>query len=235
MKLSLLTLIMCASSASISVADAKRFSGRGPFETTEGLAERRLEEFEMSIPTPTEESPAESIEKQLKENGVDEATISTVMKALKEKGVDETVMKALDGGTKMTGSQREECAAGVKMIFLVAALLPGELFPGLETLIDLLLCGPKEETKEETCVAAGGSCGELSGVSGDCCDKLSCALDESASKIAGELVRTCQDCTMSSPPAGCEYVECGMWGETCDDSGDCCNQLICLSGKCDVC
>jgi len=228
MKLSLLTLIMCASSASISVADAKRFSGRGPFETTEGLAERRLEEFEMSIPTPTEESPAESIEKQLKENGVDEATISTVMKALKEKGVDETVMKALDGGTKMTGSQREECAAGVKMIFLVAALLPGELFPGLETLIDLLLCGPKEETKEETCVAAGGSCGELAGVSGDCCDKLSCAPDED------EPGRICKDCTGSSPPLECEFVECGLVGETCDDSGDCCNQLICSSGKCAI-
>jgi len=229
MKPSLLTLIMCASSASIGFANAKRFAGRSPYETTEGLTERRLDEIEMSIPTPTEESPAESIEKQLKENGVDEAEISTIMEALKEKGVDETVMKALDGGTKMTGSQREECAAGVKMIFLVAALLPGELFPGLETLIDLLLCGPKEET----CVAAGGSCGELAGVSGDCCDKLSCA-PQPCSGMMCEVKRICQDCTGTSPPDVCEYVECGLPGETCDDSGDCCgvNSLICSSGKC---
>jgi len=152
MKLSLSTLIMCASSASIGFANAKRFAGRSPYETTEGLTERRLDEFEMSIPTPTEESPAESIEKILKEKGVDEATIPTIM-------------KALDGGDKMTdGQSREECAAGVKMIFLVAALLPGDILPGLETLIAILLCGPEgtttTSTTTPTCVAQYlGTCG----------------------------------------------------------------------------
>ena len=63
MKLS--TLITGASFATISVADAKRFAGRSLYDTTEGLAERRLEEFEMSIPMPTEESPADNIEKNV--------------------------------------------------------------------------------------------------------------------------------------------------------------------------
>jgi len=154
MKLSLATLVMCASSASIGFANAKRFAGRSPYETTEGLTERRLDEFEMSIPTPTEESPTESIEKILKGNGVDEATISTIM-------------KALDGGDKMTdGQSREECAAGVKIVFTVAALLPGDPLPGLETLITILLCGPEgttttstTSTTTPTCVASGGACG----------------------------------------------------------------------------
>jgi len=158
MKLSLSTLIMCASSASIGFANAKRFAGRSPYETTEGLTERRLDEFEMSIPTPTEESPAESIEKILKEKGVDEATIPTIM-------------KALDGGDKMTdGQSREECAAGVKMIFLVAALLPGDILPGLETLIAILLCGPEgtttTSTTTPTCVTQGGTCGGLTVIGG---------------------------------------------------------------------
>lgn len=212
MKLS--TLIMCASSASISVADAKRFSGRGLFETTEGLAERRLEEFEMSIPMPTEESPAESIEKLLKESGVDEAKISTVM-------------KALDGGAKMTGGKREECAAGVKMIFLVAALLPGELLPGLETLIDLLLCGPKEEEtvpEEPTCVVGLKEGDECTGY-GDqsCCDGLICDLE-----CFGEVCRTDRYICQEAPQCALEGEPCGgiMVEPFCCDGN-----LYCAPGK----
>mmetsp|Transcript_10127 Transcript_10127/g.24815 ORF Transcript_10127/g.24815 Transcript_10127/m.24815 type:complete len:192 (-) Transcript_10127:88-663(-) len=188
MKLSLSTLIMCASSASIGFANAKRFAGRSPYETTEGLTERRLDEFEMSIPTPTEESPAESIEKILKEKGVDEATIPTIM-------------KALDGGDKMTdGQSREECAAGVKIVFTVAALLPGDLLPGLETLIAILLCGPEgtttTSTTTPTCVTQGGTCGGSDGsgpVAPFCCtgSELECGMSYVCCNPFSAIWRAC--------------------------------------------
>ena len=55
----------------------------------EGLAEHRLNNFELSMPGPTKESPADNIIKMLTEKKVSEAGILAIM----------TVW---DGGTKMT-------------------------------------------------------------------------------------------------------------------------------------
>ena len=99
----------------------------------------------------------------------------------------------------MTGGKRKECAKGVKIIPTVAALLPADILPGLETLINLLLCGPKVEEMEpeETCVGLkeGDNCGY--GATGDCCDGLACLPKPCSGKVC-EVQNICQEAPQCS-------------------------------------
>jgi len=101
--------------------------GRSPFE------ERDLEESELSMPGPTQESSVddEGIIKLLLENGVDKADISDLM-------------AAWDDSAKMSAGgffSRSECVAAVELIlvFLTDIVGPAEL------LIKTLFCGEEEE------------------------------------------------------------------------------------------
>mmetsp|Transcript_24720 Transcript_24720/g.59594 ORF Transcript_24720/g.59594 Transcript_24720/m.59594 type:complete len:255 (+) Transcript_24720:93-857(+) len=120
-----LSNIFKLSSFAIGSVDAKRLMGRSPFE------ERNLEESELSMPGPTQESSVddEGLIKLLQKNGVDKANISDLMTAW-----DGSAKKMLGGFFS-----RSECVAAVELIF------PFDIVGPAEFLIKNLFCDEEEE------------------------------------------------------------------------------------------